>query len=162
MSRWILLVAFAPAALFAQMPLGGVCRPGKAARDLNLSDAQQKQISGICEDYSKRIFDLRETWHRAEADLQAAFDEAPVDQGKSSRAIERLAAARSDLFIATSQMDLKIRTVLTDEQWRQLKMRQRRGPPGGPSGPPPDGRWRRGGPTTKRTTSTTNQPQPNK
>ncbi len=157
MFRWIFLVAILPGALFAQGPLGGVCRPGRAARDLNLSDAQQKQISGICRDNARKIFDLRDAWNKAEADLQAAFDESPVDPVKSNAAIERLAAARSELFIATSQMDLKIRTALTDEQWRELKTRERRGPPGGPGGPP-NGGWRRGGPPTKGTTSTTNPP----
>ncbi|HVN22000.1 MAG TPA: periplasmic heavy metal sensor [Bryobacteraceae bacterium] len=158
MFRWLFLATVLPAALFAQGPLGGVCRTGRAVRDLNLSEAQQKQISGICRDNAKKIFDLREAWNKAEADLQAAFDESPVDQGKSNLAIERLAAARSELFIATSQMDLKIRTVLTGEQWLELKMREHRGPPGGP---PPNGGWRRGGPPTKGTTIT-NQPPQNK
>ena len=76
--------------------------------------------------------------------LQAAFDESPVDQAKSNAAIEHLAAARSDLFLATSQMDLKIRTVLTDEQWQQLKMRQHR------AGRAEAGRRRRGGPPSQR------------
>ena len=79
--------------------------------------------------------ELRETWKKAEAELQTAFDESPVDQRKSNDAIEHLAAARSDLFRATSQMELKIRMVLTDEQWQELKKRERRGGPGRPGGP---------------------------
>jgi Spy/CpxP family protein refolding chaperone len=100
--------------------------------------------------------DLRETWRKAEDELKAAFDESPVDQHKSNDAIEHLAAARSELFRATSQMDLKIRTALTDEQWQELKKRERRGGPGRPGGP--NGGFRRGGPSTKGTTTTT-QPQ---
>jgi Spy/CpxP family protein refolding chaperone len=102
------------------------------------------------------VSDLREAWKKAEGEIQAAFDESPVDQAKSNNAIEHLTAARSDLFRATSQMDLKIRTVLTDEQWQELKMRERRGGPGRPGGPGGGG-WRRGGPPTKSTTSTTQQ-----
>jgi len=153
MWKWALFAAFLPGVLSAQMmPMGEVCRQGRPARDLNLSEVQQKQISAICKDSFKKVFDLREAWKKAEADLQSAFDESPVDQAKSNNAIERLAAARSDVFRATSQMDLKIRMVLTDEQWQQLKAREHRGGPGRPGGG-----FRRGGPPTKGTTTTTQQ-----
>ena len=163
--RLLSLIACTAGFVLAQGPIGSVCRPGKMARDMNLTDAQQKQVSGICQDSLHKLYDLREAVNKAEADLQAAFDESPVDQAKSTRAIEHLAAARSDLFTATSQMDLKIRTVLTDDQWKQLKMRRGPGGPGGmgrPGGPPPDGGWRRGKGSMKGTTSTTNPQQPNK
>jgi Spy/CpxP family protein refolding chaperone len=139
MRKLIFFAAFLPGLLSAQIPMGEVCRPGKSAHDLNLSEAQQNQITTICRESFKRMSELRETWKKAEAELQTAFDESPVDQRKSNDAIEHLAAARSDLFRATSQMDLKIRTVLTVEQWQELKKRERRGGPGRPG---PD--WRRG------------------
>jgi Spy/CpxP family protein refolding chaperone len=146
MLKWI-LIASMPGLLCAQMPMFEVCRQARPSRDLNLSEAQQKQISTICKDSFKKISDLREGWKKAEAELEGAFDESPVDQHKSNEAIEHLAAARSEVFRATSQMDLKIRTVLTDEQWQELKKRERRGGPGRPGGPGgPDG-WRRGGPS---------------
>jgi len=150
MLKRVVFLAFLPGMLFAQMmPMGEVCRQGRPARDLNLSETQQKQITGICVESYKKVSDLREAWRKAEGELQAAFDESPVDQTKSNNAIEHLAAARSDLFLATSQMDLKIRTVLTDEQWQQLKIRQRRGGPGRPGGAAGPG-WRRGtAPTTQ-------------
>jgi Spy/CpxP family protein refolding chaperone len=143
----------------AMAQIGGVCWQGRPARDLNLSEAQQKQITAICKDSFKKMSDLRETWKKAEGELQAAFDESPVDQRKSNDAIEHLTAARADLFRATSQMDLKIRTVLTDEQWQELKKRERHGGPGRPGGPggPDGGPWRRGGPPKGGTTTTGQQ-----
>jgi Spy/CpxP family protein refolding chaperone len=157
MRKWTFLAVFVPSLLSAQMmPMGEVCRQGRTARDLNLSEAQQKQIEAVCRDSFKRVSDLREGWRKAENELQAAFDESPVDQHKANEAIEHLTAARSDTFRATSQMELKIRTVLTDEQWQELKKRERRGPPGRPGGPDRGG-WRRG-PNTKSTTTTV-QPQ---
>jgi Spy/CpxP family protein refolding chaperone len=166
MFKWVFLGALLPGLLLAQGPrpmpmqirMGEVCGQG-VARDLNLSDTQQKQISSICQDSFKKIYDLRESTRKAEADLLVAFDESPVDQKKSNDAIEHLNAARSDLFRATSQMDLKIRTVLTDEQWQALKTRERRGGPGGRPGGPDRGGWRRGGKTTSPTVT---QQQPNK
>ncbi len=159
MLKWTFLGAFLPAVLCAQMPLGGVC-PGRQrpVHDLNLSEAQQKQIADVCKESSKKVFELRESWNKAEADLRTAFDESPVDQGKSNLAIEHLAAARHELFLATSQMELKIRMVLTDEQWQELKKRTRRGGPGGGRPGGPNGPWRRGGPATK-STAPTGQPQ---
>jgi Spy/CpxP family protein refolding chaperone len=158
MQRVVFFAAFLPGMLFAQMmPMGEVCGQRRPASDLNLSEAQQTQISAICKDSFKKVFELHKSWKKAEAELQAAFDESPVDQAKSNNAIEHLAAARSDVFLATSQMELKIRTVLTAEQWKQLKIRDRRGGPSRPGGPDGAG-WRRGGPSTKGTTTTT-QPQ---
>jgi Spy/CpxP family protein refolding chaperone len=156
MPKWIFLAAFLPGLVCAQMQMGEVCPGrGRPSRVLDLSEVQQKQIEGICKDSFKKMSELRETWRKAEDELTAAFDESPVDQHKSNDAIEHLAAARLELFRATSQMDLKIRTVLTDEQWQELKKRERR-LPGRPGGP--NGGFRRGGPGTKSTTTTT-QPQ---
>jgi Spy/CpxP family protein refolding chaperone len=169
MFKWIFLAALSSGLVLAQgsmpmqgpMPMGGgFCGRGRLAQDLNLSDTQQKQISTICQDSYKKLSDLRETTRNSEAELQAAFDESPVDQHKSSDAIEHLTAARSELFRATSQMDLKIRTVLTDEQWHELKQRERRMGPGRPGGPDRGG-WRRGGPSGKTTAPTITQ-QPSK
>ena len=155
MLKWAIFAAFLPGILCAQMmPMGDVCR--RPVRDLNLSEVQQKQISAVCKESYTKVSAMRETWRRAEAELQAAFDESPVDQAKSNNAIDKLTAARSELFRATSQMELKIRMVLTDEQWQQLKAREHRGGPGRPGGPPGGG-FRRGGPPTKGTTTTTQQ-----
>jgi hypothetical protein len=95
MLKWIFLAVSLPALLSAQMPLGGmVCRQGKAVHDLNLSEAQQNQITAICKEFSRKVFDLRDASNKAEVELQAAFDESPVDQGKSNNAIEHLTATR--------------------------------------------------------------------
>jgi Spy/CpxP family protein refolding chaperone len=147
MLKWIFIAALVPGTLPAQMPLGGACRQMRPSDDLNLSESQQKQIKAICKESAKKVFELREAWNKAETELQGAFDESPVDQTKANNAIEHLTAARSELFRATSQMDLKIRTVLTDEQWKDLKKRERHVGPARPGGP--EGGWRRGSPPPK-------------
>jgi len=87
---------------------------------------------------------LRETVQRADSDLQAALDQTPLDQRKANEAIEHLATARGDLTRTISQMTLRLRTILTNEQWQELQRRQaerRPGPLGrgknGRFGPPP-------------------------
>jgi Spy/CpxP family protein refolding chaperone len=67
------------------------------------------------------LIDVRAEVNKAEIDLQAQFDHDPVDQAKANQAIERLIAARTDLTRTLSQMSLKLRTVLTEQQWRDLE-----------------------------------------
>jgi len=136
----LILAAFAvPVMLCAQPPRGP--RPwwdGEVAKDLNLTDAQTKQIAQTRKDFRQRMFDVRSEVEKAESAVQAAFNQDPVDQVKANEAINQLAAARGEMTKAVSQMDLKLRMTLTAEQWQQLQQKQRwperpgqhrRGPP---------------------------------
>ena len=94
-------------------------------QDLNLTEAQQTEIRATVKEYRDRVVDIRKAIESADRDLEAVFNnENPVDQRKASEAIERLAAARGDMTRALSQMSLKLRTVLTAEQWQELQRRQ--------------------------------------
>lgn len=124
-----------PATASAQFPRGP--RPwwdGQLAKDLNLTDAQVKEIRQTQDDFRPRMLQLRAEVNNAESAVAAAFNEDPVDQAKANEAITQLAAARGELTKAVSQMDLKLRMTLTAAQWQQLKQRQRGWPerPGGP------------------------------
>jgi Spy/CpxP family protein refolding chaperone len=130
--RWWAIFAI-PALLAAQPPMHGP-RPwweGDLAKDLNLSDAQTKQILQTRQDFRARMLGVRAAVNRAEKDVQAAFDEDPVDQAKASEAIERLAAAHHDTTKAVSEMELKFRMILTAQQWQDLKSKNRAWPGGG-------------------------------
>ena len=134
MLRWLWLAIAFPALLcaqlYAQQPSRGP-RPwwdSNIARDLNLTDAQTKQIRATVQEFRGRMFDLRTAASKAESEVQAAFDEDPVDQRKATAAIDQLASTRADLTKALSEMDLKLRTILTAEQWQELKRRQRSWP----------------------------------
>jgi len=123
------------------------------AQDLNLTEAQKTDINATVKDYRAKMMDLRTAMQKADSDVQAAFGENPVDPRKANDAIEKLASARGDLTRALSQMSLKVRTVLTAEQWQELERRSlaarggirerggerrpRRGPDGRPAPPPP-------------------------
>ena len=116
-------------------------------QDLNLTEAQQTEIRATVKEYRDRVVDIRKAIESADRDLEAVFNnENPVDQRKASEAIERLAGARGDMTRALSQMSLKLRTVLSAEQWQELQRRQpgrlgpalggRRGPGGRPNRAP--------------------------
>lgn len=105
---------------------------GPVAENLNLSGEQRQQIRSTVRDSRSRLMDLRMAVDRAESDVKDAFDAELVDQKRANEAIERLATARADLTRALSQMTLRLRTVLTVDQWREL---QQRGPERGPRPP---------------------------
>jgi Spy/CpxP family protein refolding chaperone len=154
-------MCFLVAALFLAAPLvaQGPPRPplswwespwwnDAAAHGLNLTEAQKSDINAIVKDYRNKMMDLRSTMEKADKDVAAAFGENAVDQRKANEAIERLAASRGELTRTLSQMSLKLRMVLTAEQWQQLqqhgadgrggwgKGRGRRGDDARPGGPP--------------------------
>ena len=108
---------------------------------LDLTDVQTKQIRSTVADYRDKLRDLRSGVNQAEQNLESIFNEDPVDQRKANDAIELLVNARGELTKTLSQMDLKLRLVLTAEQWQTLRSQmgrggrgtRRRGP--GPKGP---------------------------
>ncbi len=96
----------------------------RLVQDLNLSDAQKNDIKSTLNDYRTRMMELRSAIQKADADVGSAFAENPVDQKKANDAIERLVAARADLTRSLTQMSLKLRTILTVDQWQELQRRQ--------------------------------------
>ena len=93
---------------------------GDVSKNANLSDAQQKQVLQIRREFRPRMMEVQHAVNKADADVAAAFNEETVDQAKANDAINRLAAARAELTRAVSQFELKLRTVLTAEQWQAM------------------------------------------
>ena len=61
---------------------------------------------------------------KAEGDLDAVFNEDTVDQRRGAEAIDRLTKARADMTKSVSEMSLRMRAVLTTQQWQELQRRQ--------------------------------------
>jgi Spy/CpxP family protein refolding chaperone len=123
MRRYLLIALLLSGSLFAQMPKSLYAWWSKPviAKQLNLTNVQRQQIRSTVIQYRPRLIDIRAEVNKAEIDLQAQFDHDPVDQAQANQAIERLIAARTDLTRTLSQMSLKLRTVLTEQQWRDLQ-----------------------------------------
>jgi len=149
--RWLLMSVLALAALpaAAQNPRGLFnWWDSPMAQDLNLTEAQKEQIRATVRDYRGKLIDIRAAVEKAELEVEDAFNEDSLDQARATAAIDRLAAARGDMIRVFSQMSLKMRTVLTQEQWRELQRRRPRMGPGqgpGPGGPQMQGPMRRRG-----------------
>ena len=120
------------------------------ARDLNLSDDQQRQIRDITREYRTKLIDLRAQMEKTELELEDLFDEDSFDTQRAIQVSDKLAASRTELTRAFGTMNARLRGVLTAQQWRELRKRRPGpggpepiGPPGGimrrraPGGPPP-------------------------
>ena len=134
-----LLITLACAAtLSAQLPKGIFNWWGRReiVRDLNLSAAQREQIRATVQQFRPHLLNVRAAVDQAELDLAGQFNHNPVDPAKTNDAIERLVDARSDLTRTLSQLSLKLRLILTEDQWQEL---QRRRPVEDKSAPPESG-----------------------
>jgi len=90
-------------------------------RQLNLSNGQIQQIRGVVSHYRPELLEDRAKVLRAEQNLEDLFNHDPVDQPKTTQAIEQLIAARSSLTRTLSELSLKLRVLLTTAQWQQLQ-----------------------------------------
>jgi len=91
---------------------------------LDLTETQRTQIRAVVKEYRNRLVDARAAVEKAEGDLEDIFSEETVDQRKGTETIDRLAGARGELTKALSQMSLRMRSVLTLQQWQELQRRQ--------------------------------------
>jgi Spy/CpxP family protein refolding chaperone len=138
MMRRILLALFLGGALFAQAPPGYFnWWDSPIANDLNLTEDQKRQIRSILQEYRDKLIDQRAALQKAEARFGDLFAEQSPNPAQVNDAIERLAAARAELTRTMSHMTLRLRAVLTPEQFQELQKRRPRLAPG------PAGQWMR-------------------
>ena len=96
---------------------------GETIRELNLSKDQVAQMRASMQEYRPRLKELRGAVQKAEQDLESVFNSDPVNTQKANEAIEHLVVARADLSRTLSQMGLKLRSVLTLQQWQEVEKR---------------------------------------
>ena len=148
MKRLAALAAVTAALSFAQQPAPRgffAWWDSPIARDLNLQGEQNQQIREVVRSYRNKLIDQRSAMDKAEGDFEDVFNDEKLDQRKANEVIERLAAARADMSRAMSQMSLKLRTILTIDQWHELQKRMPKGPPPAMNGPGRPGQGRPGG-----------------
>lgn len=115
-------VAFVPLSL-AQNRANFPWWNSPVAADLNLSRAQSQKIHEIVRSYRDRLFDARNNQQKAEADLEDLLNDPEVDLQTARPVIERVAATRANTSRVFLEMSVKLRAVLTVDQWRILVRR---------------------------------------
>ncbi len=143
MKRLLLITILSACGLAAQAPGMFPWWDSPIARDLKLSDDQNKKIHEIVSESRTRIIQLRANLEAADGDLRDRMDDDPVDTRKAGAAIEKVLAARTELERAVSNMTLRMRQVLSGQQWHELERRHAMGG-SRPPNPPPECRPRGG------------------
>lgn len=92
-------------------------------RDLGLRPAQTQKIRLIARSYRDRLFDARNNAQKAEADLEDLLNDPRVNVNAAQPVIERLAQARANSTRVITEMSIQMRSVLTQDQWRELVRR---------------------------------------
>jgi Spy/CpxP family protein refolding chaperone len=125
--KYVFLILAVPVAVNAQGPRGGFFPwwDSPMVSGLELSDAQRSEIRSVIRDYRGRMQEVRSAVQKAENDLDQVFNDDTVDQRRGAEAIDRLTKARADMTKSVSEMSLRMRAVLTSQQWQELQRRQR-------------------------------------
>jgi Spy/CpxP family protein refolding chaperone len=94
------------------------------AKDLNLSPEQLQKVQSTVHDSRSKLIDLRASVQKAELDVEDAFNADSFDAKRASEAVDRLSAARAEATRSLAQLSVRLRGVLTTEQWRELQKRR--------------------------------------
>jgi Spy/CpxP family protein refolding chaperone len=158
MIRRMLQAVVVVGVVFALLPVAHAQPPvawweNPVAYGLTLSDAQWSRVNHILGEYRERLTLERQEAERAEREFESAINAETVDYQRGRIAIDQLVKARSVFTQDVSQMTLRLRAVLTADQWRSLQTRRRGLEAGrqgggreGGKGFRPEGRGRKGGP----------------
>jgi Spy/CpxP family protein refolding chaperone len=124
MSKLLGLVFVVAACALAQGPDQFAWWDSPLVRNLNLTMEQQKQIRGVVREYRDQLIEQRAAVQKAEGDLMDLMNEDKVDEAKARDAVDKVVAARADLMRSVSQMAVKLRVILTPQQWQMILSRR--------------------------------------
>lgn len=91
------------------------------AQAIGLNMDQQKKMDDIFQQYRLRLVDLNASLEKEELTLEPLVSAQPLDEGKITAQIDRVAQARAELEKANGRMLLGIRKILTPDQWNALQ-----------------------------------------
>jgi len=121
--RLLLLCLAAAVSSFAQNAVNMPWWTSDVVHDLGLTPAQTQQIHQIVRTYRDRLFDARNNVQKAEAALEDLLNDPEPNPAAAKPVIDRLAAARANSTRVFTEMSIQLRSVLTIDQWRELRKR---------------------------------------
>ena len=123
MLRLIFMAFVLSASLFAQMPqaLYPWWSNKPVVQQLDLTPAQIHDLRAVVSGAQPHLLEVRAKVLRAERNLEDQFNSDPVDQAKTNQALEQLIVARADLTRSLTELSLKLRVLLSMQQWRELQ-----------------------------------------
>lgn len=127
MNTWMKVMAAAMlwAGAAVGQPLG--VPPGRwwerprVAEELSLQAEQRAKLDQVTLEHARTMIDLKATVDKAEIDLRAVAEAEPLDARAVRTSFAALQQARLRLENERFEMLLKVREVLSGDQWRKLK-----------------------------------------
>ena len=107
-------------------PFGAWWKNSEVVKELQLSDAQVKQIEQTFLEYRLKLIDLRADVERQETKLQPLLEADQPNEQQVGSQVDAVVAARGKLEKTNTMMMLAIRRVLSVEQWKKLQAIQHR------------------------------------
>ena len=109
-------------------PFGAWWKNSEVVKELQLTDAQVKQIEQTFLDYRLKLIDLRADVERQETKLQPLLEADQPNEQQVGSQVDAVVAARGKLEKTNTMMMLAIRRVLSVDQWKKLQaIEHRRG-----------------------------------
>jgi Spy/CpxP family protein refolding chaperone len=93
---------------------------GKSLEDLKLTEDQQEKLREIRDSSKRDIFNLKHEIQLAVMDIQDEYKKEKSDSAKISGYIDKLSDAQKKLMKIRSDQMLKMKAVLTPEQFKKL------------------------------------------
>ncbi len=91
------------------------------AKDLGLTDDQQKKMEAIFEENRPKLTDMFGALRKEEMNMEPLLSADQPDETKILAQIDRVAQARAELEKFNARMLLGMRRVLTQDQWKKLQ-----------------------------------------
>lgn len=122
-----LILLFLSFKLFAfqefNLPEGKWWRNEDVIRELQLTEDQQKQLEKIFYNHLEKAIDLRAKVEKEELKLKELLDQKTIVEKEVLSQVESLLDARKEIEKIRAELFLKVRMLLTYEQWQKVKKR---------------------------------------
>jgi Skp family chaperone for outer membrane proteins len=126
MTKRILIVAAILAATVVasaqQLPPGKWWQREAVIQNLQLTGEQQDRLDEIFRDAANDLIDAKAEVDKLQVALRGEIDRSQLRRQEIQRIAARLSEARGRLFEREMLMLVDMRSVLTDEQWRKMRM----------------------------------------
>jgi Spy/CpxP family protein refolding chaperone len=103
------------------VPMGRWWERPKVAEQIGLTQEQTQKLEAVTLDEAKAMVDLKGAVQKAEIDLRAAADLEPFQPEKVRDAFRVVQQARTRLETQRFEMLLKVRGILSADQWHKLR-----------------------------------------
>lgn len=93
----------------------------RVVEELGITSEQKQRLEAVTYQSARAMIDLKSAVDKAELDLRVAGDGEPFDPRSARQAFVALQQARQRLETERFELLIKVREVLTREQWQQLR-----------------------------------------